>query len=165
MPFKDIFECDKEDLNLGFTSWDAFFTRCFWPGIRPVDNPDDPNVIVSACESTPLQLVKDITFNDKFWLKDQPYSVQDMLDSHLLSNLFIGGKVYHAFWALLVTTNGIAQWMGSLRISTQWMDPTIWKIVRKPMTVQPSPWCSTAISDFCSFHGHKTARASYFLRG
>ncbi len=62
-----------------------------------MDNPDDPNVIVSACESTPLQLVKDITFNDKFWLKDQPYSVQDMLDSHLLSNLFIGGKVYHAF--------------------------------------------------------------------
>ena len=40
---------------------------------------------------------KDIKFNDKFWLKDQPYSVQDMLDSHLLSNLFIGGKVYHAF--------------------------------------------------------------------
>jgi hypothetical protein len=39
--FEDIFECDKEDLNLGFTSWNAFFTRRFRPGIRPVDDPDD----------------------------------------------------------------------------------------------------------------------------
>jgi phosphatidylserine decarboxylase len=101
IPFEDIFECDKEDLNLGFTSWDAFFTRLFRPGMRPVDDPDDLNVIVSACESTPLQLVKDIKFNDKFWLKDQPYSIQDMLDFHPLAHLLIGGTVYQAFLSAL----------------------------------------------------------------
>jgi phosphatidylserine decarboxylase len=101
MTFEEIFECEKEDPNLGFKSWDDFFTRLFRPGVRPVEDPNDPNVIVNACESEALQLVKNVKFNDKFWVKEQPYSLQDMLDSHPLAEEFIGGTVYQAFLSAL----------------------------------------------------------------
>jgi hypothetical protein len=46
------------DSSLGMT----FFTRLFQPGVRPVDDPNDPNVIVNACESEPLLLMTNVNF-------------------------------------------------------------------------------------------------------
>jgi phosphatidylserine decarboxylase len=45
-----------------------------------VDSPDDDTVLVGACEATPFALKSDVKLRDTFWLKGQPYSLQDMLD-------------------------------------------------------------------------------------
>ncbi len=55
------------------------------------------SVIVSACESTPYGLRTDVRLRDRFWLKGQPYSLQDMLDNDEAVAEFAGGTVYQAF--------------------------------------------------------------------
>ncbi len=41
--------------------------------------PDDTKVIVSAWESTPYGVATDVQRQDRFWIKNQPYSLQDMM--------------------------------------------------------------------------------------
>lgn len=98
-PFEHFFQCDPSDPYYGFQSWDDFFTRKFAEGIRPVAEGDD--VIANACESAPLQVVKDVTADAKFWLKGQPYSLLNMMDFHPLAEQFVGGTVYQAFLSAL----------------------------------------------------------------
>jgi phosphatidylserine decarboxylase len=99
--FEQIFQCDPSSQAHGYKSWDDFFTRLFRPGIRPVAEPQDLNVIVSACESAPLQNVTNVRLSDKFWLKGMPYSLQNMMDFHPLTEKFVGGTVYQAFLSAL----------------------------------------------------------------
>ena len=73
------YQHDPADEYWGFTSWNDFFTRRLADGARPVDSPDDDNVIVSACESTPYGLATGVQRQDQFWIKSQPYSLRDML--------------------------------------------------------------------------------------
>jgi hypothetical protein len=54
-------------------------------------------VIVSACESTPYGLAVDVQRQDQFWIKSQPYSLQDMLAGDESAGQFVGGTVYQAF--------------------------------------------------------------------
>jgi phosphatidylserine decarboxylase len=91
------FEHDPADEHWGFTSWNDFFTRTFRPGQRPVAAPDDDSVIVAACESTPYGLRDDVQRRDRFWLKGQPYSLEEMLDNDENVEKFVGGTVYQAF--------------------------------------------------------------------
>ena len=93
----DQFEHDPDDPHWGFTSWNDFFIRRFKPGQRPVAAPDDDGVIVSACESTPFALKTGVQLHNEFWLKGQPYSLQNMLDADERAGEFIGGIVYQAF--------------------------------------------------------------------
>ncbi len=93
----DEYIIDKTDEHYGFISWNDFFTRRFKPGMRPVEAPDDPYVIVNACESGACRIVHHVEANTKFWLKEQPYSLDYMLDHHEYTNRFIGGTVYQAF--------------------------------------------------------------------
>ena len=97
--FTDIFQVpDPDDQKyLGFRSWDHFFVREFQPDIRPVG--DAP--IVNACESAPLQFKTDVRSSDKFWLKEQPYSLSNMLNFDPLAEQFNGGSVYQAFLSAL----------------------------------------------------------------
>lgn len=97
--FEDIFQVpDPTDPDyMGFASWDQFFTREFQPDMRPVGD----MTIVSACESAPLQYVKDVKFSDEFWLKGQSYSLGNMLDFDPLASSFEGGSVYQAFLSAL----------------------------------------------------------------
>ena len=88
---------DAADPHWGFTSWNDFFTRRFHAAARPVADPDDDSVIVSACESTPYAIKADVQRRDRFWLKSQPYSLDDMLANDESAGLFIGGTVYQAF--------------------------------------------------------------------
>jgi phosphatidylserine decarboxylase len=81
----------------GFTSWNNFFTREFKPGVRPVAEPDNPKVIVSACESAPYKISTNVGVDQKFWLKGQPYSLEYMLAKDEYAKTFIGGTVYQAF--------------------------------------------------------------------
>ena len=88
---------DPADPHWGFTSWNDFFTRRFRDGARPVAAPNDDNVIVAACESTPFSIRTDVKRRDEFWLKTQPYSLQDMLANDEVVEEFVGGTVYQAF--------------------------------------------------------------------
>jgi phosphatidylserine decarboxylase len=95
--FEHLFICDKSLPHWGFKSWDDFFTRQFRAGVRPIAKPEDDNVIVSACESKPYRLAKNVARRDTFWVKDQPYSLLDMLAHDELAEQFVGGTVYQAF--------------------------------------------------------------------
>ena len=91
------YQYEPDDEYWGFASWNDFFTRRFKKGERPVHSPDDDKVIVSACESTPYNLATDVQRQDRFWIKSQPYSLQDMLAGDESVDLFVGGTVYQAF--------------------------------------------------------------------
>ena len=91
------YEHDPQDEHWGFASWNDFFTRRFKDGERPVASPDDDKVIVSACESTPYGISTDVKRQDRFWIKSQPYSLQDMLANDDSVDQFVGGTVYQAF--------------------------------------------------------------------
>nr|CAD70424.1 related to phosphatidylserine decarboxylase 2 [Neurospora crassa] len=77
--FHDLFVSDPLHPTYGFSSWDAFFTRRFRPGIRPIASPSDDGVIVNACESTPVALERGVRLHDEFWVKGQPYSLMTIL--------------------------------------------------------------------------------------
>ncbi|KAG8909797.1 hypothetical protein FRC00_009418, partial [Tulasnella sp. 408] len=99
--FAETFICDPTKPAYGFASFDAFFTRLFRPGLRPVPTPDDPNVIISACESQVDQIVSNVQLVADFNLKGQPYSLENMLDGDPSVSQFVGGTVYQAFLSAL----------------------------------------------------------------
>lgn len=102
--FADIFNCDPDDLYFGFKSWDDFFTRTFRGNMRPVSGMGDDNVIVNACESAPVALQRNVALSDSFWLKGQPYSLENMLNWDEYTPQFSGGTgatVYQAFLSAL----------------------------------------------------------------
>lgn len=80
----------------GFSSWNEFFTRKFKPGRRPVADPDDPTVIVNACESSPYSIQTHVEKKSTFWAKEQCYSLQELLCGWHVDE-FAGGTVYQAF--------------------------------------------------------------------
>jgi phosphatidylserine decarboxylase len=91
----DEFQTKPDEPYLGFKSWNDFFIREFRPGLRPIANPDDDTVIVSACESTPYSIQVKVKGHDSFWLKRQPYSLRQMLNGHYVME-FVDGAVYQA---------------------------------------------------------------------
>ena len=95
--FEKEFACNESKPWESYPTWNAFFTRAFHPGVRPVAAPDDANVIVNACEAAPFRLASDVQIHDTFWLKEQPYSLQDMFADHPLAIQFAGGTVYQGF--------------------------------------------------------------------
>jgi len=92
----DEYVHDPKAALFGFRSWNDFFIRRFKPGARPVAEPHNPKAIVSACESAPFSIARDVKAQDTFWLKSQPYSLRHMLDGHFVDQ-FAGGTVYQAF--------------------------------------------------------------------
>ncbi|MDN6866712.1 phosphatidylserine decarboxylase family protein [Aeromonas caviae] len=99
--FEGIFHTAPGEEYEGFASWDDFFTRRFCPGVRPVTAPDDDSVIANACESAPLQVVTGVRRQDAFWLKGQPYSLDNLLDFDPRAAAFEGGTLYQAFLSAL----------------------------------------------------------------
>ena len=101
--FNEMFHSNPSAPNHGYKTWDNFFTRLFRPGIRPIASPDDDSVIINSCESQPFRVQHNVQARDKFWVKEQPYSVMDMLGSHNgkdqdhLARQFVGGTIYQAF--------------------------------------------------------------------
>jgi phosphatidylserine decarboxylase len=93
------FVCDPDKPYWGFASWNSFFTRHFRAGARPVAQSDDHKVIVSACEASPYNIQHDVKLHDAFWIKSQPYSLQEMFTAaeRELAQQFVGGSVYQAF--------------------------------------------------------------------
>lgn len=93
------FQCDPNKPYWGFASWNHFFTREFKPDARPVAQPDNEKVIVSACEATPYNIQNNVRLQDSFWIKSQPYSLLEMFTAKEsdLARRFVGGTVYQAF--------------------------------------------------------------------
>lgn len=91
------FRHDEQDEHWGFVSWNDFFTRQFKDGQRPVAAPDNDKVIVNPCESTPYRITTGIKRQDRFWIRCQQYSLQDMLASDESVDQFVGGTVYQAY--------------------------------------------------------------------
>lgn len=94
------YEHDPEDEHWGFQSWNDFFIRRFKPGRRPIADPGNSKVIVNACESTPFKLATGVKKHSRFWVKGQPYSLQDMLSNDDSVDQFVGGTVYQAFLSI-----------------------------------------------------------------
>jgi len=92
---------DPQDEHWGFASWNDFFTRRFKDGARPIAEPDNDKVIVSACEATPYRISARVKKQDTFWLKSQPYSLGDMLANDEAVDGFVGGTVYQAYLSAL----------------------------------------------------------------
>ncbi|KAF8841423.1 hypothetical protein BDN67DRAFT_967174 [Paxillus ammoniavirescens] len=83
--------------NYGFATWDAFFVRELRPNVRPIDFREDKSLIHNACESTVYKTAENVQLHDQFWLKDQKYSLYDMVNGHAYAEQFAGGTVYQAF--------------------------------------------------------------------
>lgn len=91
------YQHDPADEYWGFQSWNDFFIRKFKPGRRLVADPGNHKVIAGACESTPYKISTGVKRYDQFWIKGQPYSLQDMLANDESVDQFVGGTVYQAF--------------------------------------------------------------------
>lgn len=94
----DQYQYDPNDAHWGFKSWNDFFTRSLKPGMRPISEPENTKVIVSAADSGVFSIQRNVKRSDWFWLKSQPYSLNDMLnnDGEIIDQ-FVGGDVYQAF--------------------------------------------------------------------
>lgn len=97
----DDYEHDPHADHWGFRSWNDFFTRRLTPTSRPVAAPDDDKVIVAACESTPYKISSHIQRQSRFWVKNQPYSLDDLLARDEAVDQFVGGTVHQAFLSAL----------------------------------------------------------------
>lgn len=89
---------NPSDKHWGFKSWNDFFTRSLKPGMRPIAEPNNSKVIVSAADSGVYSIQNNVKKTDWFWLKAQPYSLNDLLDNDTaMVDRFVGGDVYQAF--------------------------------------------------------------------
>ncbi len=94
----DQYQYDPNDAHWGFKSWNDFFTRKLKPGVRPIAEPNNNKVIVSACDSNVYSIQHNVKKVDWFWVKSQPYSLNDMLNNdESVIDQFVGGDVYQAF--------------------------------------------------------------------
>ncbi|AOK06147.1 phosphatidylserine decarboxylase family protein [Burkholderia sp. AU28942] len=93
------FQYREDQPHWGFDSWNDFFTRRFRAGARPVAAPNDPHVIVSACEAAPYHTESNLKIRDTFWIKGQPYSLRDIFTPARLplAERFVGGDLYQAY--------------------------------------------------------------------
>jgi len=98
LDFEKLYMCDPDHPNLGYATWDAFFTRKFRdPSVtRRVENTSD-NTITNGCESAPYAIKQRVKYNDEFWIKGQPYSLKHMLDSVEDAKRYSKGTVYQAY--------------------------------------------------------------------
>jgi phosphatidylserine decarboxylase len=100
--FEHMFVCDPTKPNLGYKSWDDFFTRRFADHVRPIPEPlKDAPLILSACESAPYRIAHNVQARTKFWVKAQPYSLVDMLADGPYTDRFVNGTVYQAYLSAL----------------------------------------------------------------
>ena len=89
---------DPTKKYFGFKSWNDFFTRRLVSGGRQIIEPNNNNVINSACDSTVYRIEQNVKVFNKFWIKSQPYSLNDMLDNdQKYISKFANGTVYQAF--------------------------------------------------------------------
>ena len=65
------YQHNPEGKYWGFKSWNDFFARKLVEGARPIAEPDDNKVIVSACDSTTYEISRNVQKYSEFWIKSQ----------------------------------------------------------------------------------------------
>lgn len=96
MDLEDFVIPDPGREDGGFASFNAFFHREIKLKKRPLAGPDDDKVIVSANDGTIYRIASNVKRTAKFWLKEQPYSLENMLNG-LYVDEFEHGHVFQAF--------------------------------------------------------------------
>jgi phosphatidylserine decarboxylase len=101
---------DKSKPHWGFQSWNDWFIRPIKPEARPIA--PGKNIIVNSSDSYPLYYPSGVEGTNptlsakpqnKFWLKDNKYSLIDMLGArqmnlvNFVNEHFVGGTIYQAF--------------------------------------------------------------------
>ena len=89
---------DRSKPHWGWVSYNDFFHRQIKASARPISQPQDPKVIVSANDGTVSQIARGVKRSDEFWLKGQPFSLVNMLagDEEYVER-FVGGDVFQSF--------------------------------------------------------------------
>ena len=90
------FEYDKSRPHWGWNSYNDFFHRQIKPASRPIADPQNPKVIVSANDGTVYNIEERAQPTAQFWLKGQPYSLVNMLNNEYVER-FVGGTVFQSF--------------------------------------------------------------------
>lgn len=67
LKFEEMYKCDPSAEHHGFKSWDDFFTRPFQESWRPVEEPDNDDIINNACESKTYRTSHNVKLRDRFW--------------------------------------------------------------------------------------------------
>lgn len=92
-----------------WSSWNSFFGRHFadeyYKKYRCIAGPKDPNVIISCNDGTAFRWRDNIKLTDTFWLKDMPYSIQNIFGGEKdekgyakrFADKFVGGKIFQTF--------------------------------------------------------------------
>ncbi|HEX5725585.1 MAG TPA: phosphatidylserine decarboxylase family protein [Longimicrobiaceae bacterium] len=89
---------DPSAPHWGWESFNAYFHRQIKAECRPVDDPHDPKVIVSANDGTVYKIARGVQALDRFWLKGQPYSLVNVLNhDDAQVDRFVGGDVFQSF--------------------------------------------------------------------
>lgn len=101
MSFAAAWVCYPDQPNMGFQSWDDFFTRRFREGVRPTFMPDSSEYINTACEAITYRIATGVQATDKFWLKNVPYSLDHILNYDQLASKLVGGTVFQAMLSSL----------------------------------------------------------------
>jgi phosphatidylserine decarboxylase len=88
---------DKKDPHWGFTSYNDYFHREINLLYRPIEGRNNSKVIVSANDGTVYNIQRQVKKTDTFWIKAQPYSLNEMLNNSIYTDRFVGGDVFQAF--------------------------------------------------------------------
>jgi phosphatidylserine decarboxylase len=88
---------DQKAPHWGWTSFNAFFHREIKAEARPIVEPDNPKVVVSANDGTVYNIARKVKLLDRFWIKGQPYSLLNMLGGEKEAEPFVGGDVFQSF--------------------------------------------------------------------
>lgn len=91
------FEIDLQKPAGGFAFYNAFFHRQIKPQCRPIADPEDRRIIVSANDGNVVSIAREVKRYDRFWLKGEPFSLADMLDHSAHVDRFVGGDVFQSF--------------------------------------------------------------------
>jgi phosphatidylserine decarboxylase len=87
----------KSAPHWGWKSFNDYFHRQIkLEEFRPIDDPDNPKVIVSANDGKVYKIAENVQRTDKFWLKGQPYSLVNVLNNEYVDR-FVGGSVFQSF--------------------------------------------------------------------
>ncbi|MTI31359.1 phosphatidylserine decarboxylase family protein [Xanthovirga aplysinae] len=98
----------RDPVHWGFKSYNDYFHRQIIDITRPVDGVsnhiiggkiqerDNKRVIVSANDGTVYRIARKVKKETDFEIKDQPYSLENMLDNRYVG-YFVGGDVFQTF--------------------------------------------------------------------
>lgn len=88
---------DPDAPDGGFNSFNSYFHREIKPSKRPIVRPHDPKIVVSPNDGSIYRVARDVALETTFWIKAQPYSLQDMLAGSAYAASFAGGDVLQSY--------------------------------------------------------------------